>query len=43
MTGQDMSDFSIVKAWEFECTRQPTWRVRIWSLDQYLQGYDREP
>ena len=42
MTGQDMSDFSIAKAWEMECTRHPTRRVRIWSLDQHLQGYDRE-
>ena len=29
MTGQDMSDFSIVKAWEVECTRHPTRRIRI--------------
>ena len=43
MTGQDMSDFSIVKAWEIECARHPTRRIRIWSLDQHLQGYDREP
>ena len=43
MRGPDMSDLSIIKAWKIECSRHPTWRIRIWSLDQHLQGYDREP
>ena len=43
MTGQDMSDFSIVKDWETQCILHPTRRIRIWSLDQHLQSYDREP
>ena len=43
MRGPDMSDLSIIKAWEVECTRHPSRRVRIWSLDQHLQGYDRKP
>ena len=43
MRDQDMSDLSITKAWEIECTRHPIRRVRIWSLDRHLQGYDREP
>ena len=43
MRGPDMSDLSIIKAWEVECTRHPTRRIRIWSLDQHLQGYDRKP
>ena len=43
MRGPGMSDLSIIKAWETECSRHPTRRIRIWSLDQHLQGYDREP
>ena len=43
MRGPDMSDLSIIKAWEAECTRHPSRRVRIWSLDRHLQGYDRKP
>ena len=38
-----MSDLSIIRAWKIECSRHPTRRIRIWSLDQHLQGYDREP
>ncbi len=38
-----MSDLSIIKAWKVECVRHPSQRVCIWSLDQHLQGYDREP
>ena len=43
MRGPGMSDLSIIKAWEIECSRHPGRRIRIWSLDQHLQGYDREP
>ena len=43
MRGPDMSDLSIIKAWEVACAHHPRRRVRIWSLDQDLQGYDREP
>ena len=43
MRGPGMSDLSIIKAWEFECSRHPSRRIRIWSLDQHLRGYDREP
>jgi hypothetical protein len=43
MRGPGMSDLSIIKAWEIECSRHPSRRIRIWSLDQHLQGYDREP
>ena len=41
MRGVGLSDLSIIKAWEAACARHPTRRVRIWSLDQHLQGYDR--
>ena len=43
MIGPDMSDLSIIKAWEAECARHQSRRVRIWSLDRHLQGYDRKP
>lgn len=36
-----MSDLSMIKAWEEACSRNPGRRVRIWSLDAGLQGYDR--
>ena len=42
MRGPDLSDLSIIKAWEVECTRHLSRRVLIWSLDQHLQGYDRK-
>lgn len=38
-----MSDLSMIKAWEEACSRNPSRRVRIWSLDAGLQGYDRRP
>ena len=43
MRGPDMSDLSIIKAWEAECERHQSRRVRIWTLDRDLQGYDRKP
>ena len=38
-----MGDLSIIKAWENACARHRSQRVRIWSLDQHLRGYDRAP
>ena len=38
-----MSDLSIIEAWKAACTRHPNWRVRVWSFDGDLQGYDRHP
>lgn len=38
-----LGDLSIVKEWEETCGLHPTLRVRIWSLDGGLQGYDRIP
>lgn len=43
MRGPDLSDLSIIKAWETECARHKSRRVRIWSLDHHLQGYDQVP
>ncbi len=41
--GPDLSDLSIIKAWETECSRHRSRRVRIWALDGHLQSYDRIP
>ena len=43
MRGLSLGDHSIVKAWETACRANPVHRVRIWSLDRDLQGYDRNP
>ena len=43
MQGVSMGDLSIIKAWEDACARHRSRRVRIWSLDQHLRGYDRSP
>ena len=43
MRGPDLSDLSIIKAWEIERQRHALTRVRIWSLDRDLQGYDHNP
>ncbi len=43
MRGVSMGDLSIIEAWEDACARHRGQRVRIWSLDQHLQGYDRNP
>ena len=43
MRGVSMGDLSIIKAWEDACARHRGQRVRIWSLDQHLQGYDHAP
>ena len=36
-------DLSIIKAWDAARERHPSSRVRIWSLDKHLQGYDHKP
>lgn len=36
-----LGDLTIIKEWEAACERHPAMRVRIWSLDAQLQGYDR--
>ena len=38
-----LGDLSIVEAWKAACQRRPFRRVRIWSLDEGLQGHDRIP
>ena len=43
MHGVGMADLSIIKDWESMCELHRGPRVRIWSLDGDLQGYDREP
>lgn len=37
-----MADLSIIKDWESMCELHRGPRVRIWSLDGDLQGYDRK-
>lgn len=41
--GMSLADLSIMKEWEQTCIRHPMSRVRIWSLDSDLAGYDRQP
>ncbi|MDR2849787.1 MAG: hypothetical protein LBW77_04490 [Verrucomicrobiota bacterium] len=41
--GAGFSDFTIFKEWEQTCERYPMSRVLIWSLDDHLKSYDREP
>lgn len=41
--GISLADLSIVKEWERNCRLNPMTRVRIWSLDADLAGYDRQP
>jgi hypothetical protein len=43
MRGTGMADLSIIRGWESACTRHPGHRVMIWSLDDHLSGYDRDP
>ena len=38
-----MADLSIVKEWEATCARHPHRRIRIWSFDTHLVGYDTGP
>ena len=39
----DLNDLSIIKEWERMCKICPNQRVRIWSLDYRLMGYDNNP
>lgn len=41
--GVSLADLSIIKEWEHNCHRHPMSRVRVWSLDGDLAGYDRQP
>lgn len=43
MRGQGMGDHSIVQEWSRTCELNPVHRVRIWSTDDHLKGYDRIP
>ncbi|MEI9892908.1 MAG: hypothetical protein WDN28_03070 [Chthoniobacter sp.] len=43
MRGIGMGDLSIIKEWERQCGLNHSRRVFIWSLDEDLAGYDREP
>ena len=36
-----LGDLSILKEWNAACARHPQYRVRVWSLDDHLAGYDR--
>ena len=38
-----IGDLSIIKAWERTCVQNRRKRVRIWSLDQHLAGFDSNP
>ena len=38
-----IGDLSIIKAWERTRIQNRGRRVRIWSLDQHLVGYDSNP
>jgi hypothetical protein len=41
--GVSLADLSIIKEWERNCALHPMSRVRVWSLDSDLAGYDRAP
>ena len=41
MAKMGLGDLSIIKEWEAACARHPNYRVRIWSIDGHLTGYDR--
>lgn len=41
--GTSLADHSIIKEWKRNCRLNPMSRVRIWSLDMDLSGYDRWP
>lgn len=43
MRGPSFSNLSIIKSWEDTCALNPNLRVRIWSLNRHLEGYDRIP
>ena len=41
--GVGIGDVSIIKEWEAVRRRHGNQRVRVWSLDDDLQGYDHQP
>jgi len=41
--GISLADLSIIKEWERNCELHPMTRVRVWSLDEDLACYDRQP
>ncbi|MBF0135483.1 MAG: hypothetical protein H7833_10570 [Magnetococcus sp. DMHC-1] len=43
MSGIGFADLSIIKDWEIICKKFPMTRVKIWSLDHHLAGYDSQP
>lgn len=43
MAGVGLGDLSIIKTFEQQCELNPLSRVRIWSYDADLGGYDRQP
>lgn len=43
MRGIGIGDRSIIEVWEQQCTLNQARRVVIWTYDDDLDGYDREP
>ncbi len=43
MRGMGIGDLTILKEYERQCAIFTARRVMIWSLDQHLSGYDRDP
>ena len=43
MRGIGIGDRSIITVWEQQCDLNPSRRVLIWSYDEDLRAYDREP
>ena len=43
MQGKGIGDLSIIKEWNRQCALNRARRVRIWSLDGDLAGYDQDP
>ncbi len=41
--GKSLADHSLIQEWQRNCDLNPARRVRIWSLDSDLAGYDRNP
>jgi hypothetical protein len=40
---KSLADHSLIQEWKRNCDINPLRRVRIWSLDSDLAGYDRRP
>lgn len=43
MRGSGLGDLAIIHDWERMCRQNPGRRVYIWTLDEHLRGYDRQP